>query len=254
MHRSKEQLYELIKDLKTKDDFKKEIKERQEEYDFLIDEDTIALLIVDELGRNKINIVKINELEPGIECTVFGEITNISNERNFNRKNGSKGRVINMELKDDTSKCNLALWDQDVDLVKKKKIKIGTKVKIINGYVKDGFSGVELNVGKWGVIEIEPDDIPDFKKEIDDEKLIGQLKEIEPTRAFFRDSGEFGFVTNIKIQVKDKIKNITVWDEKVKEIQGLKPGDKIEISNYKIKENNDAEVLYINSKTIIKKI
>ena len=100
MHKTKDQLYEFIKDLKTKDNFKKEIKKRQEEYDFLIDEDTIALLIVDELGRNKINIVKINELEPGIECTVFGEILSISKERNFNRKNGSTGRVINLELKD----------------------------------------------------------------------------------------------------------------------------------------------------------
>jgi len=141
-----------------------------------------------------------------------------------------------------------------VELVRKKQIKIGTKVKIINGYVKEGFSGIELNVGRWGNIDIEPDDIPVFKKESFDEKIIGQLKEIEPTKAFFRDTGEFGFVTNIKIQIKDKIKKITVWDEKVKEIQKLKPGDKIEIKNYKIKENNEIEEVYINSKTTIKKI
>jgi replication factor A1 len=254
MHKTKDQLYELIKDLKTREEFDKEIKNIQKQYDSLLDDDTTALLIVDELGRNKHNILKLNEMESGSECTVFGEITNISTEKIFNRKNGSKGRVINLEIKDDTTKRNLALWDKDVDLVKKKQIKIGTKLKIVNGYVKDGFSGLELNVGRWGVIEIEPDDIPEFKNEIDDETLTGILKEIEPTRAFFRDTGEFGFVTNIKIQTGKKVEKITVWDEKVKEIQKLKPGDKIEITNYTTKENNDHKELYINNKTIIKKV
>jgi replication factor A1 len=211
-------------------------------------------LIIDELGRNKHATLKINELQPRIECTLYGEISNISSERNFNRKNGSTGRVINLEITDDTSKCNLALWDKDVDLVKKKHIKIGTKVKIVNGYVKDGFSGLELNVGRWGTIEIDPDDSPVFDNKKDDDLIIGELKEIEPTRAFFRDSGEFGFVTNIKVKTEKKIEKITVWDEKVKEVQKLKPGDKIEIRNYTTKEKNDNKNLYINNKTTIKKI
>jgi replication factor A1 len=254
MHKTKDQLYDFIKDLKTKEEFDAEIKNVQESFDYLIDEDTTALLIIDELGRNKHNIYKINEMEPGLECTVFGEITYISTERTFNRKNGSKGRVINLEIKDDTSKCNLALWDKDVDLVKKKQIKLGTKLKIVNGYVKDGFSGLELNVGRWGAIEIDPDDVPEFKNDIDDEKIKGKINEIEPTRAFFKDSGEFGFVTKIIIQTDKKVKKLTVWDEKVKEIQKFKPGDRIEIKNYSIKENNDQSEIYINNKTTIKKI
>ena len=254
MHKNKDQLYELIKDLKTIEEFHAEIKNVQEQFDFLLDEDTTALLIVDELGRNKQNILNINEMEPGSECTVFGEITKISSERIFNRKNGSKGRVINLEIRDDTSKCNLALWDKDVELVKKKHIKVGTKLKIVNGYVKDGFSGIELNVGRWGVIEIDPDDIPEFNNEIDDDIIKGTLKEIEPTRAFFRDTGEFGFVTNIIVQTDKKIEKLTLWDDKVKEIQKFKLGDKIEIKNYSIKENKDHKEIYTNNKTKIKRI
>ena len=173
MHKTEEQLYETIKDLKTKNEFKEEIKKRQKEYDNLLDEDSIALMIVDELGRNKQNISKINELEPGMECTVFGKITNISQLRNFSKKNGTKGRVINLELTDDTRKCGLALWDKDVELVKNKSIQKGTNVKIINGYIKDGFNGIEINVGRWGLIEIEPENMPETKKEKpSDEKLI----------------------------------------------------------------------------------
>ena len=87
MDQSKDQLYELIIDLRTKEEFDREIRDIINEYDELLDEDTAALLIVDKLNKNKKNISKINDLESGMECTVFGKITNISELRNFNRKN-----------------------------------------------------------------------------------------------------------------------------------------------------------------------
>ena len=256
MHRNKEQLYQEIKDIKSKDEFEKEIDKIQEEYDRLLDENTAALLIVDKLGRNKQNISKINELEPGMECTIFGKITNITKSRKFNRKNGSTGQVINLELTDDTGACGLVLWDKDVELVKKKTIQKGTNVKIINGYIKDGFNGIEINVGRWGLIEIEPEDRLDIKKEKtpEDNILRGKIIEIEPTRAFFKDDGEFGFVTNIKLETKDDVKQITIWGEKVKEIQKLKQGNSIEIENIDIKQKNGKEELHVNSKGVIKKL
>ena len=256
MHKTKDKLYEQIEDIKTKEEFKKEIQQIQKEYDDLLDDDTAALLIVDELDRNKQNISKINKLEPGIECTVFGKITNINQLRNFNRKNGSTGRVINLKLTDDTGTCGLALWDKDVELVKNKKIQIGTNIKVVNGYIKDGFNGLEINAGRWGLIEIEPENMPDSNKEKPPENKVtkGKLIRIEPTRAFFKDNGEFGFVTNIKLETKDGTKQITVWDKKVKEIQKLKQGDTIEIENINLKQNNGKEELHVNSKGVIKKL
>ena len=256
MHRSKEQLYQEIKDIESKDEFEKEIDKIQEEYDMLLDEDTTALLIVDKSGRNKQNISKINELEPGMECTIFGKITNITKSRNFNRKNGSTGQVINLELTDDTGACGLALWDRDVELVKKKTIQKGTNVKIINGYIKDGFNGIEINVGRWGLIEIEPENRLDIKKEKtpEDNVLRGKIIKIEPTRAFFKDNGEFGFVTNIKLEAEYNVKQIAIWDEKVKEIQKLKQGDSIKIENIDIRQKNGKEELHVNSKGVIKKL
>lgn len=256
MHKTKEQLYQQIKDIKSKDEFKKEMQQLQKEYDELFDEDTTALLIVDQLGRNKQNICKIRELEPKTECTIFGKVTNISQLRNFTKKNGIKGRVINLELTDETRKCGLALWDKDVELVKNESIKIGTNVKIINGYIKDGYNGIEINVGRWGLIEVEPENTQETKKEQhSDEKLIkGKLMEIEPTRAFFKDDGEFGFVTNIKIEDGDNVKQITIWGDKVKEIQKLKKGDTVKIEDVDIRQKNGTTELHLNSKGTIKKL
>lgn len=254
MHKNKDQLYELIKDLKTKNDFEDEIKKRQKECDDLIDEDTIALLIADELGRNKQTINKIIDLEPGIECTVFGKVTDISESRNFKRKNGSSGTVVNLEITDDKGTCTLVLWNKDVELVRNKTIQKGTNVKVINGYVKNGFNGgLEINVGRWGLIEIEPEGMPvlNNEKPTDKKEIKGTLVEIEPTHAFFKDNGEFGFVTNIKIKDRNSIKQLTVWDKKVKEIQNFKPGNLIKIENISIIQKNGKEETHVNGKSNI---
>ena len=255
MHKSKDQLYDHIKDIKTKEEFEKEILKIKQENDDLFDNETIALLIVDELGRNTENVCKIKDLELGQECTVFGKITNIHELRSFNRKNGSKGRVINLDLSDGTGNCRLALWDKDVELVENRKIQNGTNVKIINGYVKDGFNGIEVNVGRYGLIEINPDNTPkqveDFKPSANE--ITGILLKKEPTKAFFRDDGEFGFVTYVEIETKKGIKQITLWDKKVKEIQNFRPGEKVTIKNINIKEKNGKKEIHRKNKTEIKR-
>lgn len=256
MHKTKNQLYNQIKDIKTKKEFEEEIRRRQKKYNDLIDEQTIALLIVDELGRNKQNISKISDLKHGMECTVFGRITNIGESRVFNRKNGSSGRVINLELTDETGTCKLALWDKDVELVKNKSIQKGANVKIVNGYIKNGFNGIEVNVGKWGLIEIEPEGMPVFEDKINNvstERVRGTIVEKESTRSFFKDSGEIGFVTNIKLRNEKGIQQITIWGEKVKEIQKFKPGDTLDISNVDIRKKNNETEIHVNGRGIIKK-
>ena len=98
--------------------------------------------------------------------------------------------------------------------------------------------------------------VPDIDKEKTSKiKVIkGKLLEIKPTRAFFKDDGEFGFVTNIKLVTKDDVKQITVWNEKVKEIQKLRTGYPIEIKDIDIRQKNGKEELHINSKGAIKKL
>ena len=256
MEKTKNQLYTQIKDLKTKKEFDEEINKIQKESDNLLDEDVAALLVIDELGRNNETICKLSELKPGEDCTVFGTIANIRNTRTFSRKNGSSGRVANLELADETGTCGLALWDKDTELVKNKTIQKGTKIKIINGYIKDGFNGIEINVGKWSLIETDHKNMPktNNKEKIKSNSITGELIEIEPTRAFFKDNGEFGFVANIKIKNEKETKQIALWNEKVKEIQNFKTGDKLEITNFDTRQKNGKEEHHLNGSGSIKKL
>ncbi len=253
MPESIDELYNKIKDLKTKDEFAAEINKIQNEYDDLFDKETAALLIVDMLGRNRGNLSKISDLEPGMECTILGEITNIGNTREFDRKKGGTGRVINLEISDETGSCKLALWHSDVELVENNSIQLGSKIKIVNGYVKNGYNGIEINVGRWGMIEIDGNKTNN--KQVENNTVTtGTILEIQPSRAFFKDDGEFGFVTNIILKNDKGTKTITLWDKKVKEIQNFKKGDKIKIENISAKQKNGKTEYHLNGNAKISKI
>lgn len=251
MHKSKKMLYELIQDLKSKQDFEKEIKKRVVEFDNLLDEDTVALLIIDELGRNNCVITKIYDLKPKSEYTVIGKVVNIYESRQFKRKNGKKGKVINLDIKDDTGFCRLVLWDKDVDLIKNKNINKGTELKIINGYTKKGYSGVELNLGRWGLLELESNNLDKKNDEnfIKLNEIKGKLVRKDATKVFFKDNGEVGFVTNIIINNDGIEKKIILWDAKVKEIQKVGLGEKLIIKDITISRKNGVEELHTNEKS-----
>ena len=90
---------------------------------------------------------------------------------------------------------------------------------------------------------------------MEDENIVrGKLIEIEPTHAFFKDNGEFGFVTKIKIMENTVVKKISVWDEKVKEIQKYRIGTQIEITNLDTREKNGKKELHLNGRSNIKKL
>jgi replication factor A1 len=257
MKKTKTELYFKIKDLISKKEFDDKIKKLQKEYDELIDEDTIALFIVDELGRNIENICKIIDIKDGIECTLTAKVTQINNTRSFSRKNGSNGEVVNIELSDETGKCTLVLWNNDVELVKNKKIINGSIIKIINGYVKNGYTGLEINVGRYSLIEILNKNnytITNMDNLENENIFEGKIISIQPTRAFFKYTGEFGFVTNINMKSKSEDIEITVWDEKVKEINKYKIGDVLRIENIEKRQKNGILELHLNGTGKIKKL
>jgi replication factor A1 len=256
MHKTKTELIELIADLTTKKDFEKEIKKRYKNYDELIDQDTIALLIVDELGRNKQSITKIIDLVPDGDYTVVGKVQSISDSKTFKRKNGTSGKVINLEITDDTGACRLVLWNGDIDHIKNKEIQLGTIVKIINGYTKLGYTGgMEINLGRWGLLEVEPTDITSQEEQpkYNTDEITGVLIQKESTKAFFKDNGEFGFVTTITIKDHDTKKEITLWDQYVKDIQAYKIGETITLKNITKKYSNGKTEFHVNENSSIEK-
>jgi replication factor A1 len=75
--------------------------------------------------------------------------------REFNKKDGSKGTVANITVSDETGTCRFTLWNKDVEVLTSNKIKVGSNIKIINGYVKTSNFGTEISTGRWGMFTVE---------------------------------------------------------------------------------------------------
>ena len=83
------------------------------------------------------------------------------------QKNGKTGRVANLLLGDETGTVRLSLWNEEVDLLEKEKIKEGDVVRISGGYVKmDNRDMLELRLGRGSM------DKTDLVVDIPEQKVI----------------------------------------------------------------------------------
>ncbi|MCI4434231.1 MAG: DNA-binding protein [Thermoplasmata archaeon] len=144
----KDELYERIKDIMTRERFEYEISERRRKYGDLLDDDAIALLILDELGRSPINILKIGDLIDGVNASL--EVIVESLEDNIVKKNDRELRMRKIRVRDETGECTLVLWNEEIDNYSF--ISPGDRIKIINCFTRLNSFGLQLSLGKWGHI------------------------------------------------------------------------------------------------------
>jgi len=242
--------YSLVSDLKTEQEFEDDINQRYQEYGTLFDIETIALLLCDELGRNTQNIVHIADLQPGMECTLVASIQTIPSVRTFTRSNGSIGRVANLTVYDATGVVTVVLWDEDTRLIEERTVQEHMQIKIINGYTKQGYTGLEITVGKWSSLEIVSANSSAVKPQISHnnktKQVTGTIQHIGPTNVFFKQDGTYGFVAPVTLKTVEGTKQLILWDEQVKKFQQFKKGDTITITNLDLKTIQGETEYHVN--------
>lgn len=102
------------------------------------------------MGKNKPKNMDIKDLRDGMSrVNVEGEIIELSQPRTVNLRDGTEARVADCTIKDETDSIKLTLWNDNIEMVK-----VGAKVRITNGYVSSFRGQRQLNVGRYGKIEI----------------------------------------------------------------------------------------------------
>jgi len=81
---------------------------------------------------------------------VAGEITKLSDVRTVNLKAGGTVDTLTATLTDDAGEIALQLWADDIA-----KIRVGSRVKVLNGFTNEFKGQVSLSKGKFGQLEIE---------------------------------------------------------------------------------------------------
>jgi replication factor A1 len=124
----------------------------REEFGGLVDDATIRRLVLDDRGI-KMAATKIADIKDREEVSAVVRVTKINDVKTFTKRTGGQGKVRNLEIEDDSGKCRLTLWDEDVELPEQMEIEIGTQLTLTDCYVKKTDFGTDVSKGKKGKIE-----------------------------------------------------------------------------------------------------
>ncbi len=193
------------------------IKEKMDQLAGLISKEGAAHIIANELGIKVINQVsgklKIKDILPGMRgVELEARVQQVYEKREFQRADGSMGKVANMLVGDETGVMRIVMWGSTADELSK--LKPGDVIRLQNASARDNNGRKELHLSENSKIIINPLDasveqIKNKRKkiselELNDEniELLGTIVQLyDPTffevcpqcgrRAQFREDGGY---------------------------------------------------------------
>ena len=168
---------------------------------------------------------------------VSGRVLDMSEVRNFEKKDGSAGRVGNILLGDSTGKIRLTLWDEKTDLLDE--IDFDESIEVLNAYSRENtFSQqVELSLGARGIIQRSEKKVEYREKFTDISDIIpgesysvqGKISEIGELREFEREDGTENVVANLQLKDETGSIRLTLWGEQAYVIEDLDIDSEVQI-------------------------
>lgn len=261
-----ETIYKKLSHVISREDFLKRIEEKVENMGGLCDETMAAMLVANELGFSDVgrDSIKIENITPESGPVNFiARIISVFEAKEFTRNDGTIGRVGNLIVGDETGKIKLTLWDNMADLIKTGKVQVGQTVQV-SGFAKQGYSGVEVNIGNNGVLTESEEEvdvvsssqkIKDIKDGMGDLNVTGKVLEVSEVRTFQRKDGNSGRVGNLVLGDETGTVRVTLWDEKTDFLNQIEYGDTVELVNAYARQNAFTQKieLQIGNRSIIRK-
>lgn len=144
-------LHAQVADRLDADAFGARVAAVRDEFGDLLDDRAAAMLLVAREGRLEVDEAA---LVPGRMVTVEGVVQAVHDLRTFQRSDGSRGRVLNVDVKpadDGRGPVRVVFWDDDADAWAD--LRSGSRVRLEGGRVKDGRYGTEVHLGRGGRFE-----------------------------------------------------------------------------------------------------
>lgn len=210
----------------------------------------------------------IVDLEAGMnDVDIEGKIATIYDVTTFTRKDGGEGQVQNIVITDKTSNIRVTFWGEDNEHIAE--AKDGDIIRILHGYVKEGFrGGVEFQVGRSSKIKLNPKgsklkqldlskitenassssetggsseplgktSISDLSVEMRDVDVEGKVVTAYDVKTFTRKDGAEGQLRNVVIADQTSKIRVTFWGEDVEKVADVQEGDVIRILHGYVKE------------------
>jgi len=119
----------------------------------LLAEETILKLVAAELGVNiqttlPTFCLKVKDLVERLsDVTITLTIKEVGEPREFERLDGSCGKVLNVQVYDETGALNLVAWNEKINLVST--LQTSQTIKVTHAYTRGNtFGKIELHLGR----------------------------------------------------------------------------------------------------------
>jgi len=158
------------------------IKQKMEQLSGLVSKEGAAHIIANELGiklfeevSGKLQIKNILAGMRDVETT--GKVQQIYPINEFQRQDGSPGKVANLIIADETGSTRIVLWGSKTDALKD--IKENDIVRITSGYVRENNNRLEVHLNDKSKLEVNPEGITmgEVKQQTSTRKKISELNE-----------------------------------------------------------------------------
>ncbi|MHC1631718.1 MAG: OB-fold nucleic acid binding domain-containing protein [Methanotrichaceae archaeon] len=250
------EIFDRLSDQLSAEEFEQRVEDKMALMGGLCDKRTAAMLVAREFGEIEL---KINQIKPDTGKVIFvGKVISISEVHEFDRTDGSLGRVTNLSLGDETGSIRVVLWDEATKPVSDGKIKVGQVLKVM-GITRDGYFGTEVNADQCGVEEadadiqtrIEPFKISEIKPDMGDINLVTKVVDPGEAREFLRKDGSMGLVRSVILGDETGKIRLTLWNEKAE--MKLVGGESLEVINALSRERYGQVEIQAGSYSVIRK-
>ena len=254
-----EDIYEDLDADVSLEEFREAVEAKVEQMGGLADEETAAQLIVHDLQDGEVETIA--DIEAGMEEAKFvGKVVSMGELRTFERDGDEDGRVINLELADETGRVRVALWDDDAAAAAEE-LEPGIVLRVA-GRPKDGYNGLEVSADRVeGDEETEIDvDLTDgsavesLSLGQSDVNLRGVVLDTGSVRTFSRDDGSEGRVSNLTLGDETGRVRVTMWDDRADRAEELDSGTTVEVVDGYVREREGSLELHVGSRGAIEEI
>jgi replication factor A1 len=251
------------------------IEEKKKEGRGLLSDEGAARLVAEELliqtRGTELGRMHVKNLVSGLnDVTLSGRVILAWPPQQFQRRDGTSGRVMRIILVDRSGKARCALWDRHVDIAERTGNLQGRILRIGHAYTRQGLTGeAEVHAGDRSSVEIDPpglqmSDFPEFKELFTRISDLGQqdnsinvvgIVQTDPRTYKFERDERPGSVLRSSLADESGAVPIVVWNERAEELQELKTGDILQIINCRTRINNNGKLeVHVESRSQVTKL
>jgi replication factor A1 len=246
------------------------IEEKKREGRGLLSDEGAARLVAEELlietrGAD-LGRIQAKDLVPGLnDVTISGRVLLTWPPQDFQRKDGTPGRVMRIILADKSERVRCALWDRHVDFLLRVGDLQGRILRVGHAYTRQGLAGdTEVHAGERSSIEVDPEDMPksDLPEFGDLFTALGKLAaganqvnaigivQSEPRYWNFTKEDRTGSVLRTFVADESGVIPFVAWNERAEELRELKTGDTLQALNARVRlDRNGNPELHVESRS-----